>query len=418
MSSVAREYEQVYEHYVRQQADEEWWDAENVRKRHRKQPELASMDWDPIDDNLAGHLKATPLRKWAEREKIVWMSPLEQLAPGFTPATVEDAATKKTTQVKVASWVSGGKIAQLKGTLLRKAADVARYFGAPCGLFGVPKPLKNVLRVIFDARPANELLAPRPEQLVLFSLMMLVWGLATFPHVTTVDYRHYYYQFSLPLRLAWFFFITVDGEQWLPRVLPMGFREAVTIAQCATWAVVLYREGKDSALGVDMDALRSLPAMPPYVSLKQKGVEVGRIFVLLDGVCVACKDDALRAEWESRLRRNEDHFHVVRKETADANLRVPGARVEFAGVVFTSEGWSPTAEIPDPVEVAPKEVARKLASRLGRVLWALRVYGALDPGREGPLQQGTLMSCTASSEWRPRAAGTSLSSFRQNTETA
>jgi hypothetical protein len=296
MSSVAREYEDVYEHYVRQQADEEFWNAENVRKRHRKQPDLANMDWDPIDDDLAGHLKATPLRKWAEREKIAWMSPLEQLAPGFTPVTVEDAATKKTTQVKVTSWVSGEKIAQLKGTLLRKAAEVARYFGAPCGLFGVPKPLKNVLRAIFDARPANELLAPRPEQLVLFSLMVLAWGLATFPHVSTTG--------TTTISSLCLYASPGSSSRWT--------------------ASSGYTEAKDSALGVDMDALRNLPAMPPYVSLKQEGVEVGRIFVLLDGVCVACKDDALRAEWAARLRRNEDHIHVVRKETADANLRVPG----------------------------------------------------------------------------------------------
>jgi hypothetical protein len=147
--------------------------------------------------------------------------------------------------------------------------------------------------------------------------------------VHTVDYRHCYYQFLIPQRLAWYFFIVVDGVKWLPRVLSMDFREAVTIAQCATWALVLYREDKEDALGVD--ALGTLPAMPAYVSLARDGREVGRIFELLDGVCVACADEELREAWCVRLRRQEDRFHVVRKETKEANLRSPNAEIEFVG---------------------------------------------------------------------------------------
>ena len=58
--------------------------------------------------------------------------------------------------------------------------------------------------------------------------------------------------------------------------------------------------------------------------------EVGRMFLLLDGVAVACSDAPLRARW-----RNEDLFHVVRKETADAHL-----------VIFTDAGQRSTGGDP------------------------------------------------------------------------
>ena len=172
----------------------------------------------------------------------------------------------------------------------------------------------------------------------------------------------------------------------------MGFREAVTIAQCATFAVVLYAEPGEDRLGVDLAALRALKAMPSFLSLYDDShQEVGRIFLLLDGVAVACRDAPLRAKWIARLRRNEDLFHVVRKETADAHLVTAGAKIDFAGVIFTDVGWGPRAEIPEPTAIPSSVPARALAARLGRVLWALRVRGAVHPGREGPVQYATLM---------------------------
>ena len=176
----------------------------------------------------------------------------------------------------------------------------------------------------------------------------------------------------------------------------MGFREAVTIAQCATFAVVLYVRPGESRLGVDITALRALQSMPAYISLYDDDHhEVGRIFLLLDGVAVCCRDKALRDAWVARLRRNEDHFHVVRKETKSVCLAAAAPTtavsesgpadeeplVDFAGVVFERAGGQPRAEIPEPTAIAESTPARALAARLGRVLWALRVRSAVHPGR-------------------------------------
>ena len=97
--------------------------------------------------------------------------------------------------------------------------------------------------------------------------------------------------------------------------------------------------------------------------------------------------------WTKRLRRNEDLFHVVRKETKDAMLDESNQEIEFAGFVFSESGWWSRADIPEPRAIGDNEPARALASRLGRVLWALRVRGALDPRRLGlgPAAYETLM---------------------------
>jgi hypothetical protein len=187
-------------------------------------------------------------------------------------------AADRLAQVVVAAWPGVQKISELQGTLLRRASEAKKYPSALCGLFGVEKALKLILRVIFDARPANQLLKPRGEQLVLFTLAMLVHGMALHPYMRTVDY--YYsvlYQLHLPLRLAWYLCIVVEGVTWLPRV-PMRFREAVAIAQCATFAVVLYAEPGEDRLGVDLAALCALKAMPSFLSLYDDShQEVGRM---------------------------------------------------------------------------------------------------------------------------------------------
>ena len=391
-----RENELVHDHYVDLGTSTVPGVYAN-HKRLRDNPPYADLPWDPIDESLVGKLEVQPLRRWAGGQGLKWMSPLEQLAPGFIPkpAPQVEGECQEEVRVSVATWLGAARVGQPKDTLLFESSEVAWYPGAPCGLFGVEKPGKNVLRVIFDARPANQAIAPRGEQLVLFTLAMLVQAMAMYQYVHTVDYRHSYYQFLLPLRLAWYFFIVVDGITWLPRVLPMGFREAVTIAQCATFAVVLYVRPGESRLGIDIGALRALRSMPAYLSLyDEQHQEVGRILLLLDGVAVTCRDKALRDAWVARLRRNEDHFHVVRKETKSVCLAAaapatavpePGLAdeeppVDFAGVVFDRDGWRPRAEIPEPTAVAESTPARALAARLGRVLWALRVRSAAHLG--------------------------------------
>lgn len=109
--------------------------------------------------------------------------------------------------------------------------------------------------------------------------------------------------------------------------------------------------------------------------------------MLLDGILVATANRTLRDAWTARLRRNERKFAARVKVTAAADLT---AGSNFAGVVFTPQGWGPRAH----VAVGSTDLVqskRQLARRLGSALWAVNVRGAGDPGRRGLLQHSKLL---------------------------
>ena len=264
------------------------------RRNHAKRtaaqqvPPEAGLEWDPISPSLAGELRHQEMHMWA-KSRIDWATPLEQLSPGYEPVW-RTPPPKSVPRVRTAWWLTEAHVRALVGPLLQEAPRTAMP-SARCGLFGVQKVPKQVLRVIFDARPANEYLKPRGEQLVLFTVAMLVAAVSAYPFITSVDYRHFYYQFAIPLTLAWLFLIVFDvGGKYLPKVLPMGFREAVCIAQVASWVCASPSPRPAPQIRAEarpppemLDRLFKLPAMPAFVTLQRDGKEVGRVFVLLDG---------------------------------------------------------------------------------------------------------------------------------------
>ena len=86
--------------------------------------------------------------------------------------------------------------------------------------------------MIFDARPANAVLEPRHDSLRLFTLPAGVSG--TQVSLEIVGHRHFYYQFSLRHHLAEYFTIQYGARRYLPKVLPMDFHEACSIAQATS----------------------------------------------------------------------------------------------------------------------------------------------------------------------------------------
>ena len=372
-----REHEEVLCAYVLQRA--------GVTDDEREA--LAEMEWDPIAPELPGCIDTAVLRARARRWK--WTASLEQLAKGHKPEARRNKGVKAST-VSVAKWMPSARWDELVKIGLLRTFNAPKRERARCGLFGVEKVGKRKLRVIFDARPANERLEPRPEKLLLFTLPQLIDGFHKYRFVHTVDYRHYYYQFKLPDGLQIWFVIRVGARHYVPSVLPMGFREAVVIAQTATWVVVLHREDGESTLGIRVEDL-DRSEMPVYVSLYSKGgEEVGRIYVLLDGVALVCNDEGLREAWKKRLERNEALFKVIRKEAFTVDLTKSGSEVDFAGVVFSEKGWQPRRS-PEVVPMSGASSPAAYARRLGRILWAIRVRTALSDRRHGLLAHEPLM---------------------------
>jgi len=270
------------------------------RKRLRGPPPYSSMGWDKIDPELAARLNFGRVLAWATARDVRWASCLEQLNPDFEPIW-QQSPPSALSNVRIASWLSIEKLSELRGTIFHEHDLKGSGWNVRCGITGVQKVPKEVLRVIFDARRANELTAPRPEKLILFSQDNLILTVAKYPHVSTVDYRHFFYQIPLPLRLAWLFVVDAGSERFWPKVLPMGWREAVCIAQVTTWMTVLHHTAGERNLerdyGLrreDLESLFSLPDMPAYVALRKEGQEVGRIFVHLDGVLA---DPDVRDRW-------------------------------------------------------------------------------------------------------------------------
>ena len=134
--------------------------------------------------------------------------------------------------------------------------------------------------------------------------------------------------------------------------------------------------------------------MPATIAIEQEGRQVGAILVLLDGILVATRDPALGAAWRARLTSNEEHFNIRPKmrESGHSRDRDSQAPLEFAGVSFAKEGFRPRSQL-DPEAPQPRAGPTRLcdlASRLGPILWHLRVHSALAPA-SGPLQHELLM---------------------------
>ena len=175
-------------------------------------PELAAMEWDPIDPALPGCIDTTRLRTYSKRWR--WTGSLEQLASSFEP--IKRKGRVKVSTVSVAKWLPRVRWEELRRIGLLRDLAAPKQERARCGMFGVEKVGKRKLRVIFDARPANELLEPRPEKLLLFTLPQLIDSFRRFRHIHTIDYRHYYYQFKLPAGLRLWFVVKNGDKCYVP----------------------------------------------------------------------------------------------------------------------------------------------------------------------------------------------------------
>ena len=264
----------------------------------RTRMDLDGAQLDPIPDGLVGcanigRIGSSAARFMAQDKDTTWMRPALSLR-GDLPAA---EAVPHRSSVIVSS--NNPFTERFIGELTSGDHPLLEFFDESkwsaqerCGMFGVPKK-NDALRVIFDARPANERLKPLDESLVIFNLEQLIrtWAAVASRKksrglfLVNVDYRHYYYQLTIPEWLKRYVVVEVLKRQYCPAALPMGYRDACAIAQVVTWLTVLHRVDGDPLLGIDEAAFRG-PCMPPFLPLKDGGA----IFGLLDGVFIITGD--------------------------------------------------------------------------------------------------------------------------------
>jgi hypothetical protein len=392
--------EEILQWYRNYKSREGSVEAED-RPASQRRPDLKATAWklDPIDPDLIGcaergHIVATRRRigRWGD-PLAAWAGQTHRENPA--PVFIQQ----------------NGKFSKEFGPELIRVGLLQRfekaYVHAPCGLFGVPK--KEVfLRVIFDARPANALLEPLETTLVLFTIDELVraWASASEQGdvwIINVDYRHYYYQLRIPKWLIPYVVVRINGVDYHPSALPMGYRDACVIAQVITWCIVLHREADEDPLGVPSHIVLG-DMMPPYLPLEGGGA----IFVLLDGVFIMDPNAERHKRWKQRLERNEELFGIRRKvghtfvlkesgpapcpceedKARAANKKNPDAAISFtpcdvgeevstfAGVTFLSRTALRPARKMTLHDEKTAVTWRHIAARLGSAMWHLRVLGA------------------------------------------
>lgn len=334
------------EHHGESEVLSAYWD------RKKRRPTLDGKALlDPIDKSIVGGLRLRMLAgcfqgvAWLKRALGIALGsqPLMRRVQPLPPPVVRGTDSPFTEEL-----VASG--------LLRRTSFRGK---APCGLFFVPKT-NGLLRVIFDARPANGLLEPTGG-FVLFTLdELLSWTTELGGAVwSVIDIRHHYYQIPIHTSLQEFFRVTLGKQGYFPSVLPMGFHDAVLCGESVSWAIVLFRERNEDALGAP--GLDSLTTMPRVLVL-QEGLRVlGVILVLIDGIATRIPDESLRSLWEARLKRNCTIFNLRIKDTTTDT---------FSGIEFAGRNWRTARGIG---ELPPITTRRSVAVVLGTLLWEMRV---------------------------------------------
>ena len=219
----------------------------------------------------------------------------------------------------------------------RERTDFLKRYGAVrfASLFTVPKSNK-LNRVVCNGKPGNAVLNP-PPYFRFFSpwdIVSRLIALGTFS-AFTLDLKAWFYRIPMSQSMARFYAVAPGGPYQRFTCVPMGASIAPAIGQCATWALILYRERDDEDdLGVQVEK-SSIPAIADIV---RQGVVVGHIFVCLDNIAVVTKDPELTKLWRARLDRNAKALGVFPFKDEGRNQWTQ-AEFHYIGIHFANGKW-------------------------------------------------------------------------------
>ena len=250
------------------------------------------------------------------------------------------------------------------------------------GYFEVPKK-EEVMRAIFDCRPQNAW-AKRPPQFRLTRPADMIWMLTYFndPWVASADFRHWFYQITIPEDARRFFNIRKCGQDYQLQVLPMGFSWSPIIAQTISWMLMLStEETKDDPLSFDAPG-EDGRVPPPYVVVRRGKNLVAFIIVYYDNIVIVAKDECTRRELVARLKHNCDSRKAnaqlkIPKDNGDDPIEYFRKKGRFLGLEYdleTTPGYlewrhADTQQWRDLAEAPLECTARELARMVGVAVW-------------------------------------------------
>jgi len=258
-------------------------------------------------------------------------------------------------------------------SMFHEAAQLWVYVTSFAAMFTVPKPGKNVERVIIDGREGNQSLKkslyccfPLPLDIV-----TKLWNLGRFTGVT-VDIRHEYHRLPMNPYFASFYVVGLASGLFVPSVIPMGSSWGVTMGMAATLAMIAYREPQEPDLGLRLPSDR-IASEIPLVDGSNK--TVGFIWIVIDNVAVVTTKPALTKLWSARLERNAEKLGLGPfKEIVPLSEK----DFQFVGFRYSCRKWRHCDDRVQRWESRHKKrsgTVLEIQQMVGVLVWDTRVRG-------------------------------------------
>ena len=317
-----------------------------------------------------------------------------------TPERVHEIIAKRRAARVPVRGKEAEAVAHLAATsgLFRRAGNGTRA-SATAGAFFVEKASNKKLRVIVDARAGNAHMSTEGHVFELFGLESLINVLSFLAanetwYAINIDFRHWFHQLRLDndhIRSHFVIPVVSQGRSmgFEPVATPMGWILAPLVGQTTTWSILLASGDKNGVdlphhSGVDMDYLRSLTHMPPWLPLRGGG----GIFVVLDNVLVVTADIEIARYWQRRIETQVRRFGARLKgqePTEPAHVerhtltRNGATTIDFMGMLIGHHTRQIKMDASETLRGLDgsgvwRGTFRDLASNIGKLVWFFRVY--------------------------------------------
>ena len=273
---------------------------------------------------------------------------------------------------------------------LKELSHIGKYFGV--------EKTEEVARAIWNGRSlGRKCKSPPPVFLPYLPEVLKKIGELSeqFPEgisLYTQDWRHFFHSIPVSGRLSRFFGVSIGGEFFRWRTLPMGTTMSCHAAQSVALALLLHQiEGEDL-----FDIPEGLEKLPTYIALRGGGF----LCVYYDN-CLVAGPSTVVERVTQLIRRNGECFEAAVKPGSDqlkTSHDLVASPMNFLGAdlyfersredkfVFCwkqaldkVEKWRGDRLCHDPADEGPspwnkKWTRRELASLIGRMLWRRSLY--------------------------------------------